>query len=75
MTFMTAEAIVRYENGGPLLTFLMRLRNRIVSSLLCYITRGGSRGRVEGVVTPPLVSFQTCLATHVHPFFMPKMIL
>ena len=27
--------------------------------------RGGSRGRVEGVATPPLGSFQICLATHI----------
>ena len=39
------------------------------------LSRGGSRGRVEGVATPPLGSFQTCLAIHVYPFFMPKIIL
>ena len=35
-------------------------------------SRGGSRGGVEGVATPPLGSFQICLATHVYPFFKPK---
>ena len=38
--------------------------------------RGGSRGRggggVEGVATSPLESFQTCLVTHVYPFFHTK---
>ena len=35
-------------------------------------SRGGSRGGVEGVATPPLGSFQICLATHVYLFFKPK---
>ena len=38
-------------------------------------TEADPGGRVEGVATPPLGSFQTCLVTHVSPFFIPKIIL
>ena len=34
--------------------------------------RGGSRWRAEGIASPTLESFQTCLAAHVYPFFIPK---
>ena len=39
-----------------------------------YLLRGGPGG-VEGVASPPLGSFQTCLANQVNPFFIPKIIL
>ena len=29
-------------------------------------------GGLRGLQPPPLGSFQTCLAIHVYPFFMPK---
>ena len=34
--------------------------------------KGGGKGRVA---MPPLGSFRTCLATHVYPFLIPKIIL
>ena len=33
---------------------------------------GGGGGGVDGVATSPLESFQTCLVTHVYPFFHTK---
>ena len=42
---------------------------KINCNMYMYIYRGRSRGRVEGAATPPLGSFQTCLATHVYPFY------
>ena len=46
---------------------------------VCYphkvLTEADPGGGLMGLQTPPLGSFQTCLATHVYPFFIPKIVL
>ena len=41
----------------------------LLEKKLFVFREAGSRARVKGVATTPLGSFQTCVATHVYPFY------